>query len=217
LTLSILWLGRTLPVPLNAGDRIYTAQLAGAVARQGAHVTFLGLENFDEPASDLSQLDPRVRWQVVPGSPRSRPLSLLSPLPMVGARFGTRQYHKAIVHELASNVYDVVVFDQYGMSWAIEDVQRFARNRPVLVHLSHDFETRVTDQIARNFAGDRFRKSLLRENARKTRLAEQHLAHSCNLLVALTAEDGALFKETGLHIFSRPNRCCRYSSKWNTR
>jgi glycosyltransferase involved in cell wall biosynthesis len=194
-TFSILWLGRTLPVPLNAGDRIYTAQLAGAVARQGAHVTFLGLENSDEPGSDLTQLDPRVRWQVVPGSPRSRPLSLLSPLPMVGARFGTRQYRKAIARELASNVYDVVVFDQYGMSWAIEDVQRFARNRPILVHLSHDFETRVTDQIARNFAGDWLRKFLLRENARKTRLAEQRLAHSCNLLVALTAEDSAAFTE----------------------
>jgi polysaccharide biosynthesis protein PslH len=194
-TFSILWLGRTLPVPLNAGDRIYSAQLAGAVARQGAHVVFLGLENSDEPGSDLTQLDPRVRWQVVPGSPRSRPLSLLSPLPMVGARFRTKQYRKAIAHELASNVYDAVVFDQYGMSWATEDVQRFARNRPILVHLSHDFETRVTDQIARNFAGDWLRKFLLRENARKTRLAEQRLAHSCNLLVALTAEDSAAFTE----------------------
>jgi polysaccharide biosynthesis protein PslH len=166
-TFSILWLGRTLPVPLNAGDRIYSAQLAGAVARQGAHVAFLGLENSDQPGSDLTQLDPRVRWQVVSGTPRSRPLSLLSPLPMVGARFGTKQYRKAIAHELASNIYDVVVFDQYGMSWATEEVRRFARNRPVLVHLSHDFETRVTDQIARNFAGDWLRKFLLRENARK--------------------------------------------------
>jgi polysaccharide biosynthesis protein PslH len=195
MTFSILWLGRTLPVPLNAGDRIYSAQLAGAVARQGAHVVFLGLENSDEPGSDLTQLDPRVRWQAVPGGPRSRPLSLLSPLPMVGARFGTKQYRKAVARELASNVYDVVVFDQYGMGWATEDVQRFARNRPILVHLSHDFETRVTDQIARNFAGDWLRKFLLGENARKTRLAEQNLAHSCNLLVALTAEDSAAFAE----------------------
>jgi glycosyltransferase involved in cell wall biosynthesis len=194
-TFSVLWLGRTLPVPLNAGDRIYSAQLAGAVARQGAHVVFLGLENSDEPGGDLTQLDPGVRWQVVPGSPRSKPLSLLSSLPMVGARFGTKQYRKAIAHELGSNIYDVVVFDQYGMSWATEYVQRFARNQPILVHLSHDFETRVTEQIARNFAGDRLRRFLLRQNARKTRLAEQHLAHSCNLIVALTLEDSAAFIE----------------------
>ena len=195
MTFSILWLGRTLPIPLNAGDRIYSAQLAGAVARQGAQVVFLGLENSDEPGGDTTQLDPRVRWQVVPGAPRSRLLSLFSRFPMVGARFGTEQYRRAIAHELASKVYDVVVFDQYGMSWAIDDVQHLARNRPVLVHLSHDFETRVTDQIARNFSGDWIRKYLLRRNARKTRLAEEVLAHCCNLLVALTAEDSAAFNE----------------------
>ena len=195
MTLSILWLGRTIPVPLNAGDRIYSAQLAGAVARQGAQVVFLGLENSDEPGGDTAQLDPLVRWQVVPGTPRPRLLSLFSQFPMVGARFGTEQYRRAIAHELASKVYDVVVFDQYGMSWAIEHVQHLARNRPVLVHLSHDFETRVTDQIARNFSGDWLRKYLLRKNAQKTRLAEQVLAHSSDLLVALTAEDRAAFNE----------------------
>jgi glycosyltransferase involved in cell wall biosynthesis len=194
-TFSILWLGRTIPAPLNAGDRIYSAQLAGAVARQGAQVVFLGLENSDEPGGDTAQLDPWVRWQVVPGTPRPRLLSLFSRFPMVGARFRTEQYRRAIARELASKVYDVVVFDQYGMSWAIEDVQHLARNPPVLVHLSHDFETRVTDQIARNFSGDRIRKYLLRKNARKTRLAEQVLAHSSNLLVALTAEDHAAFNE----------------------
>lgn len=191
---SILWLGRTLPFPLNAGDRIYSAHLAGAVAR-GAKVVFLGLDNFDEPGGEITHLDPRVGWQMVPGAPRLRPLSLLSPLPMVGARFATRQYRKTIARELASNIYDAVVFDQYGMSWAVTDVQRLARNRPMMVHLSHDFETRVTDQIARNFTGDPLRKFLLHENARKTRIAEEHLAHCCNLLVALTEHDGAAFAE----------------------
>ena len=53
-TISILWLGRTLPIPLNAGDRIYSAQLAGAVARQGAHVVFLGLENLRRAREAIS-------------------------------------------------------------------------------------------------------------------------------------------------------------------
>jgi polysaccharide biosynthesis protein PslH len=194
-TYSILWLGRTLPLPLSAGDRIYSANLAGAVAREGARVVFLGLDNFDEPGGDLTHLDPRVRWQLVPGAPRFRPLSLFSSFPMVGARFATEQYRKAIAHELALNIYDVVVFDQYGMSWAVTEVQRFARNQPMMVHLSHNFETSVTDQIARNFTGDWLRKLLLHENARKTRAAEEHLAHCCNLLVALTEQDSAAFVE----------------------
>jgi hypothetical protein len=37
--LSILWLGRTLPLPLRSGDRVYSARSIGAVARDGARVT----------------------------------------------------------------------------------------------------------------------------------------------------------------------------------
>ena len=92
MTLSILWLGRTLPLPLNSGDRVYTAMLAGAVARAGASVVFLGLGNPDEPMGDLTVLEPRVQWRLVPGKPRSRIQSLFSLLPMVGARFATANY-----------------------------------------------------------------------------------------------------------------------------
>jgi glycosyltransferase involved in cell wall biosynthesis len=114
---------------------------------------------------------------------------------MVGARFATRHYRRALVHELETNNYDAVVLDQYGLSWAETYIRQTARNHPVLVHVSHDFETRVTDQIAQNFAGDFLRKFLLKENARKTRLAEERLAKSCDLLVTLTEEDRVAFSE----------------------
>jgi glycosyltransferase involved in cell wall biosynthesis len=195
MTISILWLGRTIPIPLNAGDRIYSAQLAGAVARQGAHVVFLGLKNPDDEGGSLAHLEPRIRWNVVAGRPNARLFTLVSHFPMVGARFATRNYRKAVARELETSDYDVVVFDQYGMSWAVPCVQQIARNRPVLVHISHDFETKVTDQIARNFTGDFLRKFLLKENARKTRLAEEYLARSSNLLVTLTEEDRGAFNE----------------------
>jgi polysaccharide biosynthesis protein PslH len=195
MTLSILWLGRIIPVPFNAGDRVYSAQLAGVVARQGAHVVFLGLENPDERDGSVADLESSVQWRMVPGAAHSRLRSLFSPLPMVGARFATTQYRKALAKELETNDYDVVVFDQYGMSWAVTHVQKLARNRPVLVQVAHNFETALNDQIARKFSGDLLRKRLLQENARKTRLAEQHLANSCNLLVTLTEEDRAAFRE----------------------
>ncbi|QOZ32698.1 glycosyl transferase [Bradyrhizobium sp. CCBAU 53421] len=184
-----------MPIPLNAGDRIYSAQLAGAVARQGAHVVFLGLENPDDQTGSLAELEPKAHWKVVHGAPNARLPSLLSNLPMVGARFATKHYRKMVERELQTGKYDVVLIDQYGMSWAVACVQQIARNRPALVHLSHDFETRVTDQIARNFAGDFLRKLLLKENARKTRIAEQHIARSSDLLLTLTEEDRTAFNE----------------------
>ena len=193
MTISILWLGRTIPIPLNAGDRIYSAELAGAVARQGAHVVFLGLKNPDDQTGSLADLEPLVHWKTVPGAPNARLIALLSNLPMVGARFATKEYRNLVAQELEARDYDAVVFDQYGMRWAVAHVQKLARNRPVLVHVSHDFETRVTNQIAVNFRGDPLRKYLLGENARKTQLAEDYLARSSNLLVTLTDEDRAAF------------------------
>ena len=193
MSLSILWLGRILPLPLNAGDRVYSAQLVGAVARAGAKVVFFGLNNPDEPTDGLTHLEPMVQWRQVPGTPRSRFTSLLSTLPMVGARFATRQYQKEIARELATNVYDAVVIDQYGMGWALSEVEQLARNDPVIVHLAHNFETELTADIARNFSGDAVRKLLLSENARKTRLMEQKLVRRCRLLITLTDHDGAAF------------------------
>ena len=91
MTLSILWLGRIIPLPFNAGERVYSAQLAGAVARQGADVVFLGLENPDEKGVSFADLESRIRWRRVAGNAHSRLRSLFSPLPMVGARFATTQ------------------------------------------------------------------------------------------------------------------------------
>lgn len=193
MTPSILWLGRTLPLPLNSGDRIYSAKLAGAVARAGAQVVFLGLGNPDEPMGDLDSLDPGVRWELVAGKPRPRLLSLFSPLPIVGARFATTSYRKALKRELESREYNAVVFDHYGLDWAVEEVRRFSRTRPALVHLAHDFETDVTAQIAANFSGNPIKKFLLSRNATKTALAEQRLAKKCDIVACLTNHDRAGF------------------------
>jgi glycosyltransferase involved in cell wall biosynthesis len=205
-TVSILWLGRIIPLPFNAGDRIYSAQLVGAVARAGARVVFLGLNNPEEPTDDFNALESRVRWHVVPGPPRSPLLSLLSSLPMVAARFATKQYHETIARELATTAYDAVVFDQYGLGWALDHVQRLVSNRPVMIYLAHDFETEVTATIARNFNGNMVRKLLLGQNAQKTRLVEQRLARGCDMLVALTNRDSKAFSaiKPGLHTVVLP-------------
>src|SRR5436190_23876685 len=147
MSLSILWLGRTLPLPLNSGDRVYTAKLVGAVARAKADVVFLGLGNPDESMGDLAALDAGIEWRLVPGRPRPRIPSLLGPLPMVAARFATANYRSALEKELNRRKYDVVVFDHYALDWALSAVKRVSNNRPVLVHLAHDFETDVTAQI----------------------------------------------------------------------
>ncbi|HLH93087.1 MAG TPA: glycosyltransferase [Xanthobacteraceae bacterium] len=153
----------------------------------------LGLDNPDEPAGSLDVLEQAVDWQLVPGAPRSRLLSLWSGLPMVSARFATRPYRATLARKLAHHAYDGIVFDHYSMRWALPMVQRFARNTPLCIHVAHNSETEVTHEIARNFSGDPIRKLLLARNAAKTRRAEQMFAQSCKLLVTLTEHDSAAF------------------------
>ena len=184
-----------IPVPFNAGDRVYSAHLAAAVALQGADVVFLGHNNPDEGDGRLSDLDPRVQWRIVPGAARSRLRSSSAGCPWWARDLRLRNTGRRSPGNLRPTDYDVVIFDQYGMSWAVKHVRRLARNRPVLVQVAHNFETALNEQIARNFSGDFVRKRLLIANARKTRRAEQHLANSCDLLVTLTEEDRAALSE----------------------
>ena len=62
---KVLWLARTLP--LNAGDRIYTAELATSLAQAGASVTFFCLANPDEPLRGRLFSSDRLECVEVPG------------------------------------------------------------------------------------------------------------------------------------------------------
>ena len=45
-----VWLARTIPLPLNTGDKVYTARLAQAFVAAGASVTFMGLADSAAPS-----------------------------------------------------------------------------------------------------------------------------------------------------------------------
>jgi glycosyltransferase involved in cell wall biosynthesis len=116
-------------------------------------------------------------------------------LPLVAARFGTREYARRLETMLQARDFDAVILDQYAMAWAIGHVQRSRANgaRPLIAHIAHDYETEVTADIARNFRGNLLRKAGLQLNAWKTANAEYSLARAADLIVTLTAEDAESF------------------------
>jgi glycosyltransferase involved in cell wall biosynthesis len=194
----ILWLARHLPVPLNSGDCIYTARLVEALGRAGADVHFLGLANPEYPDMKSDGLDPSVRWEIIPGKPRSPAVAMFSTRPLVGARFGIAAYAARIAECLATGDYDTIVIDQYGMAWTLPLIERHVRaGRPKIVHIAHDFETDVTRGIAAGYRGNPVRKLALYLNARRTAAAERKLAASSDLIVTLTKEDRELFAGIG--------------------
>lgn len=181
-------------MPLNTGDRLYTAGLAAALARAGARVKFLGLRSIDDTSAPREGLDEAVLWEEVAGSPATTFKALGSRYPVVAARHFTNEYVKALRRELSSGQYDAVVLDQYGMVWALPELRR-GPGRALTVHIAHDFESEVTRQIARSYEGSSIKKVALHLNAVKTRWAELELAKNCDVVVSLTSEDAGEFRK----------------------
>jgi hypothetical protein len=187
-----LWLARALPLPLSSGANIYTARLAQALVAAGASVTFMGLAT--SAASSLpaaAAFESRIEWSIVPGRPNLTVLALASPLPFAAAQFGTRDYVQHLEAMLRERDFDVVMLDSYAMVWAIGHIQGSKGNgaRPLIAYISHNFETKLATDIARNFRGNLFRKAALHANAWKTAHAERGLARGADIIVANTAED----------------------------
>jgi glycosyltransferase involved in cell wall biosynthesis len=190
--LRCLWLARALPLPLNSGDNVYTARLVQALVAAGASVTFMGLASSAAPSLRPAEaFESRIEWSIVPGRPNPTVLALASPLPLVAARFGTRDYARHLSAMLRARDFDAVMLDHYAMAWAIDHIQRRKRNgaRSLIAYIAHNFETEVAADIARNFRGNLFRKAALQANAWKTANAELSLARGADIIVANTAED----------------------------
>ena len=157
-------------------------------------MTFMGLATSAAsllPAAEA--FESRIDWSIVRGRPNPTVLALASPLPLVAARFGTRNYARHLKAMLRARDFDAVILDHYGMAWAIDLIQKSERNRarPLIAYIAHNFETQVSADIAQNFRGSLFRKTALHANAWKTANAELSLARAADLIAAHTAEDSA--------------------------
>src|SRR5215471_18038685 len=119
-----LWLAREIPLPLRTGDKTYTGRLAQALAVAGASVTFMGLATSVSSSLRAAEMfENRIEWSIVPGQPNPTVLALASPLPLVAARFGTRDYAQHLRAMLRTRDFDAVILDQYSMVWAIGCLQ----------------------------------------------------------------------------------------------
>jgi glycosyltransferase involved in cell wall biosynthesis len=174
------------------GDKIYSGNLAKALAEAGADLTLVGIQ----PASDSPV--PRnwpIKWNIVPGEARSTLRSLFSAKPLVAAAYATREYRKKIA-ELAKYEWDFVVFDQYGLGWALPLFlsEMAGAKSPVLVHVAHDHEATLLESLYRDFRGSFAKRLVLWQNYRKARSFEKNIASRVDLITAITEEDANKFR-----------------------
>lgn len=192
-TMRCLWLARSLPFPQDSGDRIYSAQLARALALSGAQVEFVGHRG---GAANAPPDDWPLRWHAVDGGCRPTWRALASLEPLNGAIHDTPAY-RARIDELLPQRWDAVVLDTYGMGWALAQVRRgiglHPGTPPVLVHVSHNHEATLWRGMLRGFDGGALRRLGVWQNVLKVERTERRLVHAADLMSCITAEDARAY------------------------
>lgn len=185
--LRCLWLARSMPFPATAGDRIYSAKLATALAAAGADVTFVGLGG-EAPPPPVEG----ITWHIVPGGQRGRLAALASPMPLVAARHATWTYRAAVARLAQQGPWDAVVVDQYGMGWVL-DVAGLLAGAPAVAFVTHDHEESVTRLQWQDRGASLPQRLALLQNHLKTRWFERRTARRSALVTTITEADARLF------------------------
>ncbi len=190
--LRCLWVARELPFPTNTGDRIYSAQLAQALARSRVDLTYLGLA-----ASDPRDLPMGAgpTWSGVPGVKKSYWLALFSRYPLVAAAHSTSALRARLI-ALLSESWDVIILDHYSSAWALDLVKNSIRTqgrRTILGHVTHNHEEAIAKSLYHSYRGLLAKKFVLYLNYLKIRHWERRLTSEVDVVGAITSEDQRVF------------------------
>ncbi len=190
--MNCLWLARDLPFPPDAGDRIYSARLAGALAEAGASVRFFGFADADPPPATLP-----LNWVAVAGTKRRQAAALFSHLPIAAAIHDTVAYRRALAEQLRER-WDAVVLDSYGSGWALpaclatrSGTAGTANKAPLLVYVAHNQEGALWQGLVRNSRATPLKRAAIWQNWLKVRALERRLLQHADLTTAISDEDAA--------------------------
>jgi polysaccharide biosynthesis protein PslH len=186
-----LWIEREIPFPPNAGDHIYTAQMAAALARSGVEVHMLG---FAPENVDAVPVEWPVRWYPLRGARTGNVRALFSSLPLNAATHATCEF-RSMLRTFLAQPWDAIILDHYSSGWAL-DLCRKAEGRqrpPVLVYLSHNHEETVWRSLLRDQGSVSAKQLVLWQNALKVRSLERKLVDKVDLIGAITSDDAALY------------------------
>lgn len=182
-----LWLARELPFPADMGDRIYSGNLAKALADAGTDLTFVGLQ------PDVNQAPPEdwsLKWSLIAGRRRSALRAAFSTMPLVAASYASAAF-RSRVRTLMQDRWDFIVIDQLALGWAVDIMDSVIANgsRPLLVHVSHNHETSLWESFYREFQGFILKRLVIWQNYVKVRAFEQKVLERADLVTVITEED----------------------------
>jgi len=183
-----LWIARYIPYPLDEGAKVYSANLAQALASSGVAVRFMGFGD----AGAVPKAAANVDWLAVPGKKRSKSLASLRAFPIAAAIDATKAY-RALLEAQLLEPWDTVVLDSYATGWSLDRClayrNKWHAHRPVLIHVSHNHEELLWGVMAREARGSALKRLALRRNANKVGELERRIVRNIDLLTTITEED----------------------------
>ena len=197
--MKVLFLTYDHPFPIKYGGHVYTGNVARGIASRVE--AFEAMAYRDDVTEPTVRTDEAADWTLFPKQKKSRLRQALSRLPVLAIDHKSRPFGDEVARKLDAMQPDVIVFDHIAMVWLIPVVQRYLQSRrgsgakPITVYLSHNVETDLRRQIARNYDGNALLRTMARLDAEKAARAERQLVDFCSITTAETTEDADRFGE----------------------
>lgn len=189
--MKFVWVTTEAPWNPENGPNIYAEALIRGLLETGATGTLIAYER--RRAANV--IVPGLDQTLLPLSGRNRIWSLFSPLQSDAWRRRSAQFEHALRRALQSGP-DVLIIDYFAMGWTLDVAEKTiaaGTRRPLLVYISHNYESGVRFQVARS-VGNPLMRPIVYIDAYKAAKLEKRLMDACDLITVHTGEDRACYE-----------------------
>lgn len=190
--MRFLWITRQVPLNPESGLEIYSNGLIRGLLNTGSTGTLVAYHGHN--AKDLPFIA-GLEVKAVEKPHRFRPLSLLSGLQSDAWSHVSEEFVTQVQEALLQRP-EAIFIDYFSTGWILPIIRQYlaaADPRPVLVHVSHNYESKLRFEVA-NSVRNPVLRMVLRHDARKARKMEQDLVATSDLLVVITNADKNAFE-----------------------
>ncbi|WP_026442579.1 glycosyltransferase [Pseudacidobacterium ailaaui] len=189
--MRFVWIMKEVPFNPESGLLIYSNGLLRGVLENGAQGVLVAFER----ASARGVTLPGLEVSSVRLKKKVRALSLLTKYHSDSYRHKSAEFIQAVMKAMQTGP-DFVIIDYFAMGWVLPFIKKCIAvngNRPLIIYISHNYESNLRFDVARSMR-DPIMRAVLMMDARKALRLEKDLVAACDLIVVNTDEDKQLYE-----------------------
>lgn len=198
--MKILFLSYEVPLPTDAGDRIYVAGLLRELMRNNHEVHLVAFDSMVESSgSNFCQNDSELmryakRYTIVPFSQKSKVRAFFSRYPGMIANRYSKKYLKTIDKILAiEGPFDAIIVNHFKMAYVV-DLLKNLDNKTQKILITHNVEKLFSLSISQHCKRNILKFAYFLDSL-KMQLFEPYYLKKYNAVTAITDHDTQYFKQ----------------------